>query len=274
MITRLVRVALLIAILLGVAGVLIGPTMLKNLILSGRRSVEKEAASFVDDEVVLQREIERAGRVLPGTIASLRTSMKDTDDEMADQSEAVSELETGLRLIDGDLRLLADAVRAGQGAVVRGHDLSPDEAKRMAAKLLRTRESYLRRVAARKELIARLKTNREEITAELQAAQAASRSYKNKVKDIESRIALVKAGERLSRLREHTRSAASLDPGGLDRLSRRLDERLVELAESDKLRTGRLARDPILQRVRDKDVAEELSRLFPRDPVQQEEAER
>jgi chromosome segregation ATPase len=262
------------ACVLGLAGAVFGTDHLRDLLSSGRQALKDETSRFVDDGVVLQREVATAQRELPKVVASLRMALKDSERELTQQGAAVLELRQGIELIDRDLRVLASAVRDGRGVVLRGHDLAADPAQRMAARLLRTRESYNARIAAREQLMARLKANRERIAARLDEAELELRTFNESARDVQAQLALVKAGERVAELQRHIGPASSFDPSGLDRLSRRLDQRLIEQEEREKLRRGRVTEDPVIRRVRDQGVTAELNRLFPRDAPTNPEGER
>ena len=261
MIRKTLRLGAGAALVCGLAALAVGHDLALNVFRSGRVRLASEAQKLVDPEVELAAVFEQ----LPVASARLKGALKDATTQIAGHARAIAELEATLKLIDRDLETLAPAVRSGSACALRSRRLEPKAARHEAARLLAKRKRYTRDIATRSELVAALKGQQAEIQSQLAATQDAVRRFHEKRASLHTKAELLRAAQRVEALKASVGSGPlSGVPSSLDRIEKRLDERLLTIGERRKLQeSAGAAGDEHLASVREQQAAEELDRLFP-----------
>ena len=264
MIRKSIKLGAGAALVCGLAALAVGHDLALNVFRSGRARLASEAQKLVPFEVDLAAagaEFEQ----LPVASARLKGALKDATTQIAGHARGIAELEATLKLIDRDLETLAPAVRSGSACALRSQRLEPKAARHEAARLLAKRKRYTRDIATRSELVAALKGQQAEIQSQLAATQDAVRRFHEKRASLHTKAELLRAAQRVEALKASVGSGPlSGVPSSLDRIEKRLDERLLTIGERRKLQeSAGAAGDEHLASVREQQAAEELDRLFP-----------
>lgn len=262
MIKRIVYAAAGIAALGALATIVLGTSTFINLLGTGRQKIQETAREYIDPQVELEAAVRQAEGKLPKAIVGLRMALSDTEKELASQAKAIGEATEGLRLIEADLKTLAAAIHGNSGCELRGKHLSPEQAAREAARLMQKRKDYQNMVERRTTLVAKIREQKKKMEQELAAAETLAAEFASKARQVEGKIALTKAVERLDSLTKTTRGLAVGVPANLEQLDRDLDRRLAETEERTKLREG-LSTDEYAEAAGQARLLDELKELYP-----------
>ncbi|MHC4399021.1 MAG: hypothetical protein ACYTG0_05005 [Planctomycetota bacterium] len=250
---------------LTVLGALVlGPSHLLNLLVTQCERLKEESGRWVDPAVELASAMREAERELPKHVASLKLAIEDADKELATQVRALKELEQATTLIEKDLRVLAPAVLQGTGGSceLHGRTYAPEEAKGIAQRLINKKRQYADLVAARRNTIERLRGQRCRLDGHLAEVQQALADVTTNTKHVKSKIALVKANEKIAALQGVLRNGeiGTQAASALQQLERRLDARLLESEAKTQFRRGLAATDRYVSAVREEEMHNELQR--------------
>ncbi len=253
---------------LGLAGTLVlGPTCFRNLVASGRWRIKEAANAHVPPEVAFESALRQTEETLPRQIANLRMAIKETEKQLEIQTRLQQEETSALAAVTDDLRMLSTAVIAGEVTCnLRGTALSKEAAASEAERLLEKRNQFTAQLETRETIVRGLVETRSKLEGTLKTAEEALVAYKADASRVQARIELVRAQERIEAIQSNLpgdalTGAASLANRQLDELDKRLETRLIEHEERQKLRQGPTS-DPHIQTVRKANVAEELRKLF------------
>ena len=261
MLKKVVSVTAVLAAVLLVGGLILGRSLLRGVLLTGREKIQQQTRDLglVDPGVELEAVAEQVARDLPKTLSELKLAARDLAKEQVVQAEALRETQSGLTLVEADLRSLAPAVVEGQGAELRGRRLAPEEAKSLAGRLIHRQRDYQKMIQARTALLGKLTGEQEQLEHEIAAAETAISSFTSRKKHLEAKIALVKAGQRVEALKTAShRHASAAMPGSLDQLDRQLEGRLLEQQARQQIREEDAAPDRYIATVRDESLLAEL----------------
>ena len=234
--------------------------MIFNLIKP--QKIQETAREYTDPQVELDAAVQQAEKQLPKAIVGLRMAVADTEKELAIQAKAIGQATEGLKLIEADLKMLAAAVHGSRGCELRGKDLTQAQATREAARLMEKRNEYRDTLERRTALVAKVREQKTKMEQELVAAETLAANFSSKARQVEGKIALAKAIQRLDSLTKTTRGLATSGPANLEQLDRDLDRRLAETEERTKLREG-VSSDEYADVASQASLVEELKELYP-----------
>ena len=267
------RIGLGALALAAVAAAVLGTGTLRNLWRTTQAELRERAGGAVREDVELRTAIEDARNRLPKHIAASRGALKRCIDELAAATSRLAELEETAKLVGNDLAALAEAAQAGQGTTIRGKALSPAEAKTEAVRVLALHKRHQPAIRSRKALLETLKSQKVKLEQGLAAAEAAAREFSDQAKAAATKVELLRMARRAEEITRSIGSGVALGqaPEGLKALNQRLDVRLEEVDERQRLDRA-ASEDPYATDGRTASAMEELRKLYP--PKDQPPAEK
>jgi len=264
MVLKTTRLALAGLALVAAGAAVLGTRTLRDLWRSTQADIREQAAGLVRPDSQLQSVCEEVRRKLPAHLAATRAALKQCGDDLAEQGRRLREEEATARLIDRDLSLLAEAVQTGRGASIHGTVLTPEAAKAEAIRLLGVRKRHEATMASRRRLLETLKKQQCKLQEGLASAEAAAAEFADLARAAQSKVDLLRLAKRAEQVAGTMGINQPLGqaPQGLAELNRRLDQRLQEVDERQRL-DNLASRDPYATEARNARDTEELRKLFP-----------
>jgi phage shock protein A len=133
----------------------------------------------------------------------------------------------------------------------------------MAERLLRKRHDLEDAVKTREGMIDTLRKQHGKLKEQLAEAERACSEFQTQAGQVQGKLALLKAAERVERLREMTKPAGfEATPVSLDGLERDIDRRIQESEQRQAFRENLTPKDDYTQAAKDLNVAAELDALL------------
>jgi len=264
MIRTVVKVAVALAALGGIAGAVVGTGTVKGLFGSARSRLRAEAREYIDPEVEARQTIDELRKALPAKAAAAGGALRRCEEQLAAQTRTVAALAEGLRLIERDLARLAEAVHAGRGLTLRGRRLSPDEARAEAARLMAKKQHREVALRTRRALVESLRGQRDKLRASVREADELMAAFSRKAREAATKAAMLKQARQI----EEISRAAGAAPGlgevseSLAALNRDLDRRLEEADQRQRL-DAMIATDTYDAEVETAAALEQLKEQYP-----------
>lgn len=262
-----------ITLLLSVGGAaVLGPTFL-HLVKSWQAKARETANEYVDPAVRLESTVQDTLKILPQEISRLKTARAGCNEEVAAQNKAIADLKEGMRLVEGDLKVLATASQRGEGCQIRGKQYSVAEATEEGGRLLAKLKQYDSDIQGRSLLLAKVQKQARDLDAAITAAEHAARDFSARSQEAVAKVELLRAGERVQAIRESAKGFTAADStASLEGLNKDLDRRLQEQEERARMTDNMAAGDPYLDQARQTSVVEDLKRYAVTEPASRQEA--
>ena len=250
--------------LLAVGMALTGPALLGSLYRSAQEQVQQKVREYVDPDVLLREAVSKAESQLPKAIAAIKEAIRDTDQQEGILARTVEEQREGLRLIEQDLERLAAEVQSGAGCELRGNQLSAEQVRAEAVRLMEMKKRYEANMNSRGKLLEKLCRQKQDLQQQLARAEQAMVHLAHKTSQVQSQIALVKSAERIEQVEKNVGGRTLLaTQSSLEQLDRQLQRQWQESRERARMRERLQSGDSYMEAVRERRLLEELGALYP-----------